>query len=78
LSRLLDFHEIWKAGDAIQGDLDAIILNSIASTILKKGGRSNLRGECITCTIQPCSTMSWDYYCWVSMVNHGNQGMYFI
>jgi hypothetical protein len=32
---LVDFHEIWYGDDAIQGDLNAIILNSIASTILK-------------------------------------------
>jgi hypothetical protein len=26
LNRLVDFHEIWYGGNAIQGDLDAIIL----------------------------------------------------
>jgi hypothetical protein len=29
------FHEIWYRGDAIQGDLDAMIFNPIASIILK-------------------------------------------
>jgi hypothetical protein len=33
--RLVDFHEIWFGGHATQGDLDAIIFNSIASIILK-------------------------------------------
>jgi hypothetical protein len=32
---LVDFHVIWWAGDAIEGDIDAIIFNPIASRILK-------------------------------------------
>jgi hypothetical protein len=32
---LVEFYEIWYRGSAIQGDLDAIILNPIASIILK-------------------------------------------
>jgi hypothetical protein len=32
---LCRFHEIWYGGNAIQGDLDAIIFNPIASIILK-------------------------------------------
>jgi hypothetical protein len=32
---LVDFHEIWYGGNAIQGDLDAIMFNTIASVILK-------------------------------------------
>jgi hypothetical protein len=35
LNRLLELHEIWCGGNAIQGDLDVIILNPIASIILK-------------------------------------------
>jgi hypothetical protein len=35
LSRFVDFHEIWYGGDAIEANLDAIILNPIASTIVK-------------------------------------------
>jgi hypothetical protein len=35
LTRLVDLHEIWRRGNAIQGDLEAIIFNPIASTILK-------------------------------------------
>jgi hypothetical protein len=35
LNRLVDFHEIWYGGNAIQGDLKAIILNPVASIILK-------------------------------------------
>jgi hypothetical protein len=36
LNQLVDFREIWQAGDAIQGDLDVIIINPIASTFLKR------------------------------------------
>jgi hypothetical protein len=32
---LVDFHENYYGGNAIQGDLDAIIVNPIASMILK-------------------------------------------
>jgi hypothetical protein len=32
---LVDFHEIWYRGIAIQGDLNAVIFNPISSTILK-------------------------------------------
>jgi hypothetical protein len=35
LSVLVNFHEIWYGSNAIQGDLDAIIFNPIASIILK-------------------------------------------
>jgi hypothetical protein len=35
LNHLVDFNEIWYGGDAIQRDLNAIILNPIASTFLK-------------------------------------------
>jgi hypothetical protein len=31
LNRFVDFHEIWYGGNAIQGDLDAIIFNPMAS-----------------------------------------------
>jgi hypothetical protein len=34
-NRLVEFHEIWYGGNVIQGDLDAIIFNPIASIILK-------------------------------------------
>jgi hypothetical protein len=32
---MVDFHEIWYEGNAIQGDLDAIVLNPIAYNHLK-------------------------------------------
>jgi hypothetical protein len=35
LSRFVDFHGIWYGWDVIQANLDAIILNAIASTIVK-------------------------------------------
>jgi hypothetical protein len=31
----VEFHEIWYGGNAIQGNLDAIIFNPIASIVLK-------------------------------------------
>jgi hypothetical protein len=34
LNRLVDFHEIWYGGNAIQGDLEALIFNPIASIVL--------------------------------------------
>jgi hypothetical protein len=34
-NQLIGFHEIWFAGNAIQGDSDAVIFKSMASTILK-------------------------------------------
>jgi hypothetical protein len=33
LNLLVDSHEIWYGGNAIQGDLGAVIVNSIASII---------------------------------------------
>jgi hypothetical protein len=35
LNCLVDFHGIWYECDAVQGDLDAIIYNPMASIILK-------------------------------------------
>jgi hypothetical protein len=32
---LLDFHEIWWAGDAIEGGINAILFNPLALTIKK-------------------------------------------
>jgi hypothetical protein len=35
MNRLVDFHEIWYGGNAVQRDLDTIIFNPIATLILK-------------------------------------------
>jgi prolipoprotein diacylglyceryltransferase len=35
LNHMTDIHEIWLGGDAIQGDLDAVIFILLVSTILK-------------------------------------------
>jgi hypothetical protein len=35
LNQLVDFNEIWWAGDAIQGDRTVITFNPITSNILK-------------------------------------------
>jgi hypothetical protein len=32
---MVEFYEIWRGSNAIQGDLDAIIFNPIASIVLK-------------------------------------------
>jgi hypothetical protein len=34
LNRSVDFHEIWYGGNAIQGDLDAVMFNPTASIVL--------------------------------------------
>jgi len=54
---LVDFHEIWYGGNAIQGDLDAVIFNPISSTILKW-----LRFKVVSWRhdFQPCTAMVWD------------------
>jgi hypothetical protein len=36
LNQLAGFHEFWQRGHAIEDDLDAIIFNPTASTILIK------------------------------------------
>jgi hypothetical protein len=35
LNQFVDFYEIQQEGHAIEGDLDAIIFNAVAATILK-------------------------------------------
>jgi hypothetical protein len=35
LNRLVEFHEIWYGGNDIQGDLNAIIFNPIASIVFQ-------------------------------------------
>jgi hypothetical protein len=54
---LVDFHEIWLGGNAIQGDLDAVIFSPIPSTILKwlRFKFVSLRHD-----LQPCTAMFWD------------------
>jgi hypothetical protein len=36
LNRLVDFHDVISGGNAIQVDFDAIIFNTISSTILRR------------------------------------------
>jgi hypothetical protein len=52
LKQFADFYEIWQACDAIQGDHDAIIFNTIASDILKY-----LRYKTVRWMHQPCSSL---------------------
>jgi hypothetical protein len=54
---LVDLHDIWQGGNAIQGVLDAVIFNPIFSTILKW-----LRFKVVTWrhVSQPCTEMVWD------------------
>jgi hypothetical protein len=58
LNRYVDFHEIWHRGNAIQGDLDAIIFNPTSSTILKW-----LRFKVVSWRhdVQPCTAVVWDH-----------------
>jgi hypothetical protein len=58
LNRFLDFHEIWYGGDAIQGDLDAVIFNPIASIILKF---FRFKVASWMHDFQLCSAMVWDW-----------------
>jgi hypothetical protein len=57
LNRLVDFHEIWYGGNAIQAELGAIIFNPISSTILKW---LRYKGVSWKHDFQPCTTMVWD------------------
>jgi hypothetical protein len=59
LNRLVDFHEIWYGGNAIQENLDATIFNPISSTVLKW-----LRFKVISWKhdFQPCTAMVWDCF----------------
>jgi hypothetical protein len=58
LIRLVDFHEIWYGGHAIQGDLEEVIINLIFSTILNW-----LRFKVVSWRydFQPFTAMVWDY-----------------
>jgi hypothetical protein len=58
LSRLIDFHDIWYKGNAIEGDLDAISFNLISSTILK---RLRFKGVSWRHDFQACTAMVWDF-----------------
>jgi hypothetical protein len=57
LNRLVDFHEIWYGGNAIQGDLEAIIFNPTSAAVLKL-----LRFKVVSWRhdVQPCTAMVWD------------------
>jgi hypothetical protein len=54
---LVDFHEIWYGGNAIQGELNTVIFNPVFSTILKW-----LRFEVVSWRhdFQPCTAMVWN------------------
>jgi hypothetical protein len=59
LNRLVVFHEIWYRGNAIQGDLNAIIFNPISSTVLKW-----LRFKVVSWRhdFELCTAMVWDCF----------------
>jgi hypothetical protein len=57
LNRLVDFCEIWYGGNAIQGDLNAIIFNLPSSTILKW---LMFKALVWRHDSQPCKAMVWD------------------
>jgi 4-hydroxy-L-threonine phosphate dehydrogenase PdxA len=63
---MVDLYDIWYGADAIQGDLDAIIFNPIAKTILKW-----LKFKVVSWMhdFQPCTAMIWDCLpFWVTVV----------
>jgi hypothetical protein len=62
----VDFHEIWCRGNAIQGDLDAIIFNPIASIILKLLSFKVVRQALLNCA----------FGLFMFHGNHGNQVVY--
>jgi hypothetical protein len=49
LNCLVEFHEIWYGSNAIQGDFEAIIFNSISSIILKVLRFKVVRGALLNC-----------------------------
>jgi hypothetical protein len=63
---LIEFYEIWYGGDAIHGDLDAVILNPVSSTILKL-----LRFKFVRRALQNCR-----FELFIFHGNHGNQAVY--
>jgi hypothetical protein len=68
LNRLVDLHEIWYGGNAIQVDLDAVIFNPTSSTILKW-----LRFKVVSLrhAFQPCTATVWDcLIVWILWVHH--------
>jgi hypothetical protein len=48
LNCFVHFHGIWEGGDAIQATLDTVIINPIASTIVKS------HHCCIQCVFKSC------------------------
>jgi hypothetical protein len=54
---LVNRHDIWYRGNAIQGDQDAIIFNPTSSTILKL-----LKFKVVSWRhdVQPCTEIIWD------------------
>jgi hypothetical protein len=67
LNILVNLDEILNGGDAIQGDLDAIIVNPIASVILKL-----LRFKFVKWALLNCGFGLFMFY-----GNHGNQLVYY-
>jgi hypothetical protein len=63
---LVGFREIWNEGNVIQGDLDAIIFNPIASILLKLLNFTAVRGDLLTCA----------FVLFMFHGNHGNQIVY--
>jgi hypothetical protein len=55
---VIDFHDIWYRGNAIEGDLDAVSFNLTSSTILK---RLRFKGVSWRHDFQLCTAMVWDF-----------------
>jgi hypothetical protein len=70
LNRLVNIHDIWYGGNAIQVNLSAVIFNPISSTILRR-----LRFRVVSWghDFQACTAMVWDflivgYYYWAYLI----------
>jgi hypothetical protein len=63
---MVDFHEIWYGGNAIQGDLDGIIFNPIVSIILKS----------VRFKVVRHALLNYAFGLFMFHGNHGNQVVY--
>jgi hypothetical protein len=69
---LVDFHEIWNGGNAIQGDLEAIIFNPIALIILKLLRFKVVRWALLNCRFGSCFMVTMETKLF-TVNNNGNQ-----
>jgi hypothetical protein len=66
LNHLVEFHDFWYGGEAIQGDFDIIAFNLISSIILKL-----LRFKFVRSALRNCAFVLFMFH-----GKHGNQVVY--